>query len=190
MGHTTEEIETHIETERRQLRSNLEELENRVKSVFDWREQFRRNPTLGLGLALGTGFLIASMTARPARGTAADRITDRAAGARNRHLRQAWGTVQSTLVGIATATVTDFLAATLRGRGDRVARYGRDTPAADDAVQGEGDYRAAHRYRRSAEAYAQTADIERAAREAAPRTRAEAEDAAAAEAQGRSRAKA
>jgi hypothetical protein len=190
MGRTPEEIESHIENEREQLRSNLEELENKVKSLLDWRRQFRRNPALGLGLAAGAGFLIAGMTSRPARGNVAHRTTDGAGGTRNRHLRQVWGTVQSTLVGIATATATDFLTAALRARSDRVARYGRDTPATEDAVQGEGDYRAARRYRRSAEAYVRTGDIKHAARDAAPRTRAEAEDMAAAEAQGRERAKA
>jgi hypothetical protein len=154
MAPTTEEIETHIENERQQLRSNLEELESRVKSVFDWREQFRRNLALGLGLAVGTGFLLASITARPARGAVGRRIAEEAGGTRNRHLRQAWDTVQSTLVGVATATATDFLTAALRGRSHRGARHARDTTATDDAVQGEGDYRAARRYRRSAESAA------------------------------------
>ena len=41
------------------------------------------------------------------------------------------------------------------------------TPAATD-VQGEGDYRAARRYRKGVEKFVATADIDQAARAAAP----------------------
>jgi hypothetical protein len=56
-------------------------------------------------------------------------------------------------------------------------------------IQGEGDYDAARRYRRDVEGFVATADIERAARAAAPHNRKEAADMAAAEAAGRSRAR-
>jgi hypothetical protein len=56
-------------------------------------------------------------------------------------------------------------------------------------VQGEGDYDAARRYRRGVESFVATADIDRAAHEAAPRTRKEAAEMDAAEAAGRSRAR-
>lgn len=55
-------------------------------------------------------------------------------------------------------------------------------------IQGEGDYRAARRYRRSAESYARSADVSGAARRAAPTNQAEAADMAQAEAEGRARA--
>ena len=64
MGQTGDEIEGHIRTTREELRSNLQELEGRVKSAVDWRERFRRNPALGVGLAVGGGFLLAALTAR------------------------------------------------------------------------------------------------------------------------------
>ena len=56
-------------------------------------------------------------------------------------------------------------------------------------VQGEGDYEAARRYRGEVEKYVQSADIEQAARDAAPRDAREAAQMAAAEAAGRQRAK-
>jgi hypothetical protein len=56
-------------------------------------------------------------------------------------------------------------------------------------VQGEGDYEAARRYRSEVEKYVQSADIEQAAREAAPRDAREAAEMSAAEAAGRKRAK-
>lgn len=60
---------------------------------------------------------------------------------------------------------------------------------AGQRVQGEGDYESARRYRSDVERYVQTADIEGAARAAAPRNPREAAQMAAAEAAGRKRAK-
>ena len=55
-------------------------------------------------------------------------------------------------------------------------------------VQGEGDYDATRRYLKDVENFVHTADIERAARAAAPRNRREAAEMVAAEAAGRARA--
>lgn len=68
----------------------------------------------------------------------------------------------------------------------------KPSPSPDSAgkhVQGEGDYEAARRYRGEVEKYVQSADIERAARDAAPRDAHEAAQLSAAEAAGRKRAK-
>ena len=66
MGQTSDEIETHIRSTREDLRANLDELEGRVKSAVDWRERYRRNPALGLGLAIAGGFLLAGLATRRA----------------------------------------------------------------------------------------------------------------------------
>ena len=56
-------------------------------------------------------------------------------------------------------------------------------------VQGEGDYDAARRHRKGAEKFTKTHDTERVAREAAPRTPAEARELERAEEEGMSHAK-
>jgi hypothetical protein len=61
--------------------------------------------------------------------------------------------------------------------------------AKESGVQGEGDYEAARRYRKRTSEFIDNNDVEKAAVRAAPRTRAEAEDMAAAEAAGKKRAK-
>jgi hypothetical protein len=62
-------------------------------------------------------------------------------------------------------------------------------PEAGDGLQGEGDYEAARRYRKDVGEFLETADIEKAARAAAPGSKREAEEMAAAEAAGRDRRK-
>ncbi len=49
MGQTASQIENHIEDTRDDLSSNLRELENKVKSVTDWRHQFESRPMAFLG---------------------------------------------------------------------------------------------------------------------------------------------
>lgn len=56
-------------------------------------------------------------------------------------------------------------------------------------VQGEGDYQAARRYRQRVKEYLDGANVRKAAKQAAPRSRGEAEQLSAAEAAGRKRAK-
>lgn len=61
MGQTADQIESHIESKRSDLTSNLQELEDRVRSATDWREQFHNRPGTFLGLAFGGGILLAAM---------------------------------------------------------------------------------------------------------------------------------
>lgn len=72
----------------------------------------------------------------------------------------------------------------------RGAGEGRSAGAAGDPrVQGEGDYESARRYRKDVEKFVETADIERAAHEAAPRDAQDAAEMEAAEEAGRERAR-
>ena len=189
MGRTTDEIEAHLERKRAELRRNLEELEQRVKSVTDWRWQFRKNPAISLLLAFGGGFLIASMTgrSRPRYEPKHDFVPERRVSVEGRRSGQVWDSIQSALIAVAAAArVADTLAAV----GWRLKSHLTDAERAD-GVQGEGDHRAraARRYRSAAERFAHTADVSRAARNAAPRDEAEEREMADAEARGQARSK-
>lgn len=59
MGQTADQIETHIETTREHLGSDIRELERKVKSVTDWKERFKESPGIMLGMAFGGGVLLA-----------------------------------------------------------------------------------------------------------------------------------
>jgi hypothetical protein len=69
---------------------------------------------------------------------------------------------------------------------DRRSRKHRK-PHANGALQGEGDYQAARRYREEVTEFVSKADIDELAREAAPTSAKEARDLALAEEQGRDR---
>ena len=61
MGQTTDQIENVIDETREELKTNLEELETRMKAVTDWRGQFRKHPGSLVVAALVGGALLASM---------------------------------------------------------------------------------------------------------------------------------
>jgi hypothetical protein len=61
MGQTTEQIENQIENKREDLKSNLQELETRVKTATDWRHYFAEHTGTMIAAAFGGGVLLATL---------------------------------------------------------------------------------------------------------------------------------
>lgn len=131
MGETTGQIAAHIEDAREDLGSNLQELEQRVKSVTDWRQQFRSNPMMMVGLAFGSGVFLATMaggrrnrlsgmsspsTAPLTGDSSRGAITSR--GIANREKQQVietWDNIKGALVGVAASRLKSFLGESIPG---------------------------------------------------------------------------
>lgn len=64
MGETTDEIESHIESKREDLESNLRELEQKVRSATDWRQQFRNHTRTMVAAAFAGGMLASRIFGR------------------------------------------------------------------------------------------------------------------------------
>jgi hypothetical protein len=143
MDRATDRIEQQIDRERAVLRSNLEQLEDRVRSIVDWRRQFRSNPALWIGCAFGGALLIALATGRPAEGRprlALQRETEPPAGYpdhRRREISLAWRTIESALIGVAAAKLKDTLSHLLPGFREQLARRdgGYVHDPANDSIQ-------------------------------------------------------
>jgi hypothetical protein len=114
MGETTNQIASYIETKREDLGSNLAELENKVKSIMDWREQFRSNPMTMVGVAFGGGVLLASMLGGNSRRRSARHMNDTAVphagtdGQAN-HALETWDNIKGALIGVAATRFKDFV---------------------------------------------------------------------------------
>ncbi len=128
MDRASDRIEQHIDHERELLRSNLEELEDRVRSVVDWRRHFRSNAALWMGCAFGGGLLLALVRPRPL-DLAPERLPGPDARApaaypdhRRREISRAWRTIESALIGMAAAKLKDTLAQILPGFREQLAR--------------------------------------------------------------------
>ena len=114
MGETTNQIESYIETKREDLGSNLAELENKVKSITDWREQFRSNPMTMVGVAFGGGILLASMLGGKSRHRSSRNISDTAVphSGMDRQTNKAletWDNIKGALIGVAATRFKGFV---------------------------------------------------------------------------------
>jgi hypothetical protein len=116
MGQTTHQIAAHIENTRDDLGSNLQELEQRVKSVTDWKQQFRARPMTMLGLAFGGGVVLATTMGRRRTGPRGG-LSESAYG-HDRHpgkdhqirkVMETWDHIKGALIGVAAARVKDFV---------------------------------------------------------------------------------
>jgi hypothetical protein len=142
MDRATNHLAQHLDAERQALRSNLAELEDRVRSALDWRRQFRGNTAAFLGIALGAGLLLGVVTARrtavPARLAYPARASDPVAtynDHRRRELSLAWRSIESALIGVAAAKLKDTLAHLLPGFREQVAGRGRAGYARDSSTR-------------------------------------------------------
>jgi hypothetical protein len=114
MGETTNQIASYIETKREDLGSNLAELENKVKSITDWREQFRSNPMTMVGVAFGGGVLLASMLGGKSRHRNGRHVNDTAvphAGTEEQTNKalETWDSIKGALIGVAATRFKEFV---------------------------------------------------------------------------------
>ena len=116
MGQTTHQIEAHIEDTREDLGSNLHELEQKVKSVTDWKQHFQTNPMTMLGVAFGGGILLATMLGgrKNRRG---ERFSSHATGSephagtdhQKHKALETWDNIKGALIGVAATRFKDFV---------------------------------------------------------------------------------
>lgn len=136
MDRPTENIEVEIDRGREMLRSNLEELEARVRAVVDWRRAYRHNMATALGFAFGGALLLGLMArGRAVRGGAMGRAFESqpAPGtrghrheARQREISLVWRTIESALIGVAATQLQGLLARVIPGFREQLARRDDD----------------------------------------------------------------
>jgi hypothetical protein len=121
MGQTTEQIEHHIEKTRDDLGSNLNELEQKVKSITDWRHHFQTKPATLLGVAFGGGVLLATMVSggRRNRRRYANRVPSAEPHAGTTYPKykalETWDNIKGALIGVAATKFKDFVGEVVPG---------------------------------------------------------------------------
>ena len=115
MDQTVDQIEGQIEDSREDLRSNLDQLGQTVKSAVDWRQKFRASPGTILAVAFGGGLILANVVGgsrsrdESSRGAHQVAVRDSARYKRGALLR-AWDDIQRALVAVAATKVSNTLA--------------------------------------------------------------------------------
>jgi hypothetical protein len=132
MGQRTDQIENQIETKREDLKSNLEELQTRVKTATDWRHYFAEHTGTMITAAFGGGVLLAAMV-----GGRSNRASLSQAGGSSEPARP-WvrGTkhevlenvdsIKSALVGAAATRFKDILGEVVPGFREHLAKAEAD----------------------------------------------------------------
>ncbi len=124
MGEKSNQIEREIQAERGQLGQNLNELQSKVEEVTDWRAQFQKRPMLMMGVAVGGGLLLASMTGgrsgsrRSYREDRHDRDgaeQGRGTEFQKKKALEAFDTIKGAMIGVAANTFQDLLGQLIPG---------------------------------------------------------------------------
>jgi hypothetical protein len=124
MGQTADQLEHRIENAREDLKTNLEELESRVKSAADWRHHYRQHTGVVLAAAFGAGALLAMLAekrrARDGETTTPASLSSSAEASRTvsqakQEVLQHWHSIRSALLGAAAIRARDALSQIVPG---------------------------------------------------------------------------
>ena len=122
MDEAARKIEAHIDRTRKQLGSNLRELEDKVDAVTDWREHFRARPRTFIGGAIVGGALLAAVLRRKASLHVVDssnelRFASVSRGGVNAHDQafELWNNVKGALLGVAAMRITEYISELVPG---------------------------------------------------------------------------
>lgn len=186
MSEKAARIEAELQGQRDALRSNFDELENKVKSVTDWRRHFQRHPGAMTAVAIGAGALLGALVSKQSRrrgrglspNTSAAIVTTSTSRAptQSRIARQILDPLKDALIGAVQTRANVFLDEMLsefqegltrsrtarRNAGHSTGEYEGSEPVRD-----AGSDMPPRRRRSDSQETPEAADIERSARDCA-----------------------
>jgi hypothetical protein len=132
MGQTSGQIERHIQKTRNDLGDNFTELEEKVKTAMDWRNQFEERPMTMIALAFGGGILLSALLPRRRstrsrtsgnRGSAPSGIEGGSSSVKSSstlngeaaQIGETWEVLKDALVGVAASKLSGFVEDLLPG---------------------------------------------------------------------------
>jgi hypothetical protein len=139
MDERADQIEQDIHKTRANLSDNLNELEEKVRSTFDWRTQFQERPMTMLAVAFGGGILASALLpSRRRRYTdrRPDFVRDKARKAEDKTATTANGSakqanesldaLKGALIGVAASRLGGFVGDVLSGYREEVRKARRE----------------------------------------------------------------
>ena len=132
MGQRTDQIENQIENKREDLKSNLQELESRVKTATDWRHYFAEHTGTMIAAAFGGGVLLAAMLGGRSSRASLSQVSSSADSPRRwergtkDEVLENLDSIKSALVGAAATKFKGILGEVVPGFTERLAKAEAD----------------------------------------------------------------
>ncbi|MDQ6677383.1 MAG: hypothetical protein M3Z09_08820 [Acidobacteriota bacterium] len=136
MGESTDQIKREIAIQRDDLGSHLNELENKAKSLTDWRGYFEKNPMTMIGVAFGGGLLLATMAGGKrsrSRGKSSETYEQGGSSKPSKTL-ETWENVKGALAGLASGKAVEFLDEAIPGFKEHFGKQQGENSTATIAV--------------------------------------------------------
>ena len=154
MGEKPDQIERHIQHTRSELEENISELEDKVKSAFDWRTQFAERPALMLGAAFIGGAVLSALLPSASKARRKSSIdpwtpyTNRESPYSAPHVEspstgssyssgysaakssETWENLKNAAIGMATTRISEFIEALVPGFTEHYRKAASGRPAA------------------------------------------------------------
>ena len=139
MNKTSDQIAADLRLKRQAFHASVEELQAKLKSVTDWRQQFEQHLVMMIAEAMGAGALLATVAGRAERRRATPPVSAVASDVSGRPsqsndhqqegiARQVWEPLKEALIDIAVLRLTGMLERKLPGS--------KDPPAGNGPSQG------------------------------------------------------
>ncbi len=131
MGESADQIKREIAVQRDDLGSNLSELENKAKSLTDWRGHFEKNPMTMIGVAFGGGLLLATMAGgrrSRSRNYSSENKESRGSSTPSK-TKETWENVKGALFGLASGKAVEFLDEVVPGFGEHFGKQQQEHPS-------------------------------------------------------------
>jgi hypothetical protein len=110
MGGEIARIEQRLTEQRQELGENLETLATRARALTDWRAQVEAHPLLAVGVAAGSGILLAALLTPRRRRSSAEAATPPSAARPASALGGLLGEIRVGLSAIAATRAVEYIA--------------------------------------------------------------------------------
>jgi hypothetical protein len=136
MDEAADKIAADIDRTRERLGLNIQELERRVETATDWREQFRTRPHVFLGGAFVAGAVVAATLRRTSVQQASRPQTAHLGSASDGRVStqaqafELWNDIKGALMGVASTQITKYIGDLIPGFDEHYQRMTHRTAAA------------------------------------------------------------
>ena len=113
MADNADNLQNEFNQQREALGRNVQELQYRMKSMVNWRDQYRQHPWTGAGLAFAGGVLISAMASRRRWSNGDEYSLSAAEPGHHRRTSKVFDSIAAALTSAAAGYAKEFLSSAI-----------------------------------------------------------------------------